>query len=57
VGRTLCNLKKLRKKDFAQYAKLVDQPRVICKNCGRAADRKKYVCKPRKIRKTVKKRD
>jgi hypothetical protein len=49
VGKTLCNFKKLRVKDFARYARLVNEPQVICKNCGRAANRKKYVCKPRKI--------
>jgi hypothetical protein len=48
--KTLCELDKLRLKDFAAYAALVDQPRFVCRECGRAANEKKRLCKPRKIK-------
>ncbi len=50
MTKTLCELNKLRQKDFAAYAALVDQPRFVCRECGRAANEKKRLCKPRKIK-------
>ena len=42
MAKTLCRRKKALKK-------LVDEPRFFCKKCGRVANAKKYVCRPRKL--------
>jgi hypothetical protein len=47
--KTLCDLDKLRRKDFAAYVALVDQARFVCGKCGRAANEKKRLCEPQKI--------
>ena len=49
MSKTLCELKRDLKHDFDSYALLVCQPRFVCKDCGRAANKKKYLCNPRKI--------
>jgi hypothetical protein len=49
MSKTLCELKKHLKQDFDTYVLLVCQPRFVCKDCGRAANRKKYLCNPKKI--------
>ena len=50
MGKTLCELEKLRQKKFAAYVALVDEPRFVCEKCGRAANEKKRLCTPRKIK-------
>jgi len=50
MGKTLCDLQKLLKKDFDAYAALVDKPHYVCQKCGRAANEKKNVCEPKKIK-------
>jgi hypothetical protein len=49
--KSLCELvdDKLRKKDFPAYVQLIDAPQYVCSKCGRAANRKKNLCDPRKI--------
>jgi hypothetical protein len=52
VGKELCDLSdKLLPDEFKAYAKLVKKPRYICRKCGRAARKKKNLCKPQKIKK------
>ncbi len=36
-------------KDLATLKKIVADPCFVCVKCGRAADRKKLLCKPEKI--------
>jgi hypothetical protein len=55
MSKELCKLKHLYEKDFDIYAKKVNHPKVICTQCGRAANKKKFVCHPRKIGKVVRK--
>ena len=50
MAKTLCELDKLLKKDFDAYAALVNQPRFVCTQCGRAANQKKNLCEPKKIK-------
>ncbi|MCA9875033.1 MAG: hypothetical protein H6659_07910 [Ardenticatenaceae bacterium] len=50
MGKTLCDLNKLLKKDFEAYTALVDSPNFICRKCGRAANEKKNLCEPKKIK-------
>ena len=49
MGKSLCDLKKNLKKDFASYVALVNAPTHICKKCGRVANSKKLLCKPTKL--------
>ncbi len=50
VSKQLCKLKKsFASKGDAAYRKLVDNPRFLCRNCGRVANKKKLVCKASKL--------
>jgi hypothetical protein len=49
MSKELCKLKKQLNSDLRQYALLVNQPRFVCKKCGRAANNKKNVCSPIKL--------
>ncbi len=49
MSKTLCDLKKQLKCDFESYTLLVCNPRFVCRKCGRAANKKKYLCEPEKI--------
>ena len=50
MPKELCKLKKsLMKDDLDAYCKLVDKPTVVCEKCGRVANKKKFVCKPRAL--------
>ena len=49
MSQTLCKRKNALKKDPGALAKLIDRPRFSCKECGRVANKKKYVCHPRKL--------
>lgn len=53
MSKELCKLKSLCDKEFDAYAKMVNHPQVICTKCGRAANKKKNLCNPRKIGKAV----
>ncbi|MBP6469175.1 MAG: hypothetical protein KBE23_05615 [Chloroflexi bacterium] len=50
MGKTLCESDKLLKKDFVAYTALVDKPDFVCHKCGRAANKKKNLCEPKKIK-------
>lgn len=50
MGKRLCDLKKSLKTDFDSYMKLVNEPSHVCTKCGRAANCKKLVCAPMKLR-------
>jgi len=52
VSDSLCKLEKLLKHDFDAYCQLVSEPRFVCRNCGRAANKKKHLCDPKRIRAT-----
>ena len=49
MSEELCKLKQELKKDIPSYILLVNQPRYICTQCGRAANKKKNLCKPHPI--------
>lgn len=49
-NKKLCKWKKDKlKKDLEDYAPLVEKAKYVCENCGRAARKKKSVCKPVKL--------
>lgn len=50
MAKELCKLKKQLKKDFNSYVKYVNAPNFVCKKCGRAANEKKNLCDPAKIK-------
>lgn len=50
MAKSLCDMEKLLKKDFDAYTALVNQPRFVCTKCGRAANKKKNLCEPKKIK-------
>jgi sulfur relay (sulfurtransferase) complex TusBCD TusD component (DsrE family) len=47
----LCKYAKKDKveKKLEEYVELVNNPKVVCKKCGRAANKKGLVCKPHKF--------
>ena len=49
MTKHLCKLSQSVKKNFDTIAGLVDRPRFICTDCGRAANEKKRVCEPKRI--------
>jgi hypothetical protein len=49
VAKPLCKKQKKLEKDPDAYAELVRAARFACEQCGRAARKKKYVCRARKI--------
>jgi len=49
MTKHLCKLSQSMKKNFETIAGLVDRPRFICTDCGRAANEKKRVCEPKRI--------
>ena len=51
-GKTkhLCQWSKAKlEKDGAKLREIVSAPRFVCTNCGRAAAKAKYLCKPRSL--------
>jgi hypothetical protein len=46
MSQELCKLKQELKKDFESYVLLVNDPRFVCRHCGRAANKKKNLCEP-----------
>jgi hypothetical protein len=49
MTKHLCKLSQSVKKNFETIASLVDRPRYICMDCGRAVNEKKRVCEPKRI--------
>jgi hypothetical protein len=49
MSKTLCERQDLLDKHPERYMRLINAPRVVCRKCGRAANKKKYVCKPKPI--------
>lgn len=51
MAKELCKLRKsILKDDVEQWMRLVDNPSHVCTKCGRAANSKKLLCSPTKIR-------
>jgi hypothetical protein len=49
MSDTLCEMEKLLRHDFDAYCQLVVPPRFVCRSCGRAANKKKRLCDPKRI--------
>ena len=49
MTKHLCKLSQSVKKNFETIAGLVDRPRFICTDSGRAANEKKRVCEPKRM--------
>ncbi len=50
MSKQLCDLKNWLKSDLKAYAKLVQKPTHVCVSCGRAANKKKKLCSPVKMK-------
>lgn len=50
MSKTLCEMKKQLKADFCNYKKLVCDATHVCTKCGRAANDRKLLCKPDRLR-------
>jgi hypothetical protein len=45
--KTLCSWKREEiESDLQELRKIVSDPRFVCRRCGRAVSKKKWVCKP-----------
>jgi len=52
-SKHLCDRKKSQIVDnLERYRDLVREPRFVCKECGRVAGQKKWVCKPMSLDET-----
>jgi len=49
MSETLCDLSQDLERDLNTYVMLVYQPRFVCAHCGRAANKKKNLCHPKRI--------
>ncbi len=49
MAKTLCKLIKNLDDRFEDYAARVKGAQFVCAKCGRAAAKKKHLCKPKKI--------
>ena len=49
MAKHLCELSRSVKKNFETIATLVDRPRFLCQDCGRAVNEKKRVCDPKRL--------
>ena len=56
MAKPLCELKKSLAQDFDCFAELVVDATHVCRRCGRAANKKKLLCKPVKLRGSRKKK-
>ena len=55
MGKELCKIQEeLIRKDINAYAELVNDPKHVCKKCGRVANKKKLLCKPTRLKKKKK---
>jgi hypothetical protein len=50
LTKTLCDLLDKIKLTSKEYRALVDAPRYVCRKCGRAANKKKRLCDPYKLK-------
>ena len=51
-GKTICKWKKNEiEENLPELVKMVGNPKFICGNCGRAAAKKKWLCKPVPLKK------
>lgn len=50
MTKTLCEMKKMLKSDFGLYRQFVCQATHLCTKCGRAANDKKLLCRPEKLK-------
>jgi hypothetical protein len=50
MAKTLCEMKKVLKSDFSLYKQFVCQATHVCTKCGRAANDKKLLCRPEKLK-------
>ncbi len=50
MGKELCKLKKSISIDITSYMLLVNNPTHVCSKCGRAANSKKLLCHPTRIK-------
>jgi hypothetical protein len=50
MSKTLCEMKKLLKSDFVLYKQFVCNASHVCTKCGRAANDKKLLCKPERLK-------
>ena len=50
MAKTLCEMKKQLKADFKVYKAFVCSPSHVCTKCGRAANDKKFLCKPERLK-------
>jgi len=48
MAKTLCKMTKTLNDDFEAYAELAKGAKFVCEKCGRAAAKKKNLCKPGK---------
>lgn len=48
MSNTICNWKQEDLK-AKRLVKVINQPQYFCKECGRAANEKKYLCIPKKL--------
>jgi len=51
MSKKVCKLfkKGLSKGDWKAYKELIKNPKVVCKNCGRVAEKSSDVCKSEKL--------
>ncbi|MEZ4590084.1 MAG: hypothetical protein R3D55_02935 [Chloroflexota bacterium] len=49
MAKSLCKLKKSLRIDLTEYMLFVNNPTHVCTKCGRAANKKKLLCSPKKI--------
>jgi len=50
MATELCKLKKTLSIDITDYMLRVNKPTHVCAKCGRAANKKKWLCDPVKIK-------
>jgi len=48
-NKSLCKLRSSMSDNMKQYRRMVRKPDFVCENCGRAAKRKKNLCRPAKL--------
>jgi hypothetical protein len=49
--KTLCDLDKQDiEKKLDEIAKIVTDPKYLCRKCARASNKKEYLCKPQRIK-------
>jgi hypothetical protein len=51
MSKKACKLfkKGMNKKEWKEYKATLENPKYVCKNCGRAASKAANICKPEKL--------